>query len=173
MRLRLLLSLLFLLAMPATAAYKWTMPDGSVIFSDQRPHPDAEQITLLPTQTFTPPPLSSMQANKQPTAAEQPPPLYTSLTITRPADEQTIRENSGDISVLIALEPALLTQKGHKIIIKLDGETIITTTSTQSLLPNVDRGSHTLTATIIDKEGAALISSDERIFYLHRVSILH
>ncbi|MCF6324856.1 MAG: DUF4124 domain-containing protein [Gammaproteobacteria bacterium] len=173
MHLRLLLILAFLFAMPAIAAYKWTMPDGSVIFSDQPPHPDAEKITLLPTQTFSAPPIPKQAVEIKPDAETRDIATYSSLQIAQPANEATIRDNSGNITVSVSSEPPLFIKKGHQITLLLDGVTISTSTSAQTMLPNIDRGSHTLRATIIDKEGTALITSNDSIFYLHRVSILH
>ena len=173
MHLRLLLVLAFLFAMPVTAAYKWTMPDGSVIFSDQPPHPDAEKITLPPTQTFSAPPIPKQAPDKKPATEAKAAFTYSSLQIAQPANDDTIRDNTGSITVSISSEPPLQTEKGHQITIELDGVAIATTTSTQLLLPNVDRGSHTLRATITDKEGTALTTSNESQFHLLRVSVRH
>jgi len=173
MHLRLLLILAFLFAVPAMAAYKWTMPDGSVIFSDQPPHPDAEKITLPPAQTFSAPPIPKQAADIKPDSEVRDSTTYSSLQIAQPVNDETIRDNSGNIAISVSSEPSLLIKKGHQITILLDGVAISTSTSTQTVLPNIDRGSHTLRATIIDKEGTALITSNESIFYLHRVSVLH
>ncbi len=173
MHLRLLLALLFLFALPATAAYKWTMPDGSVVFSDQPPHPDAEKIILPKTQTFTPPPIPKIAPQKKPETKVATTPPYSSLQITLPAHDQTIHDNSGKISVSVVAEPALSTTDEHQIMIELDGVSTITTAAMQAVLTNVDRGRHTLRAHIIDKEGTSLISTKENTFHLRRVSVLH
>ncbi len=49
---RLFFLLTLIVAMPATSAYKWTAPDGTVVFSDSPPHPDAEEIKLPLTPTI-------------------------------------------------------------------------------------------------------------------------
>lgn len=172
MHLRLLLALLFLFAIPASAAYKWTMPDGSVIFSDQPPHPDAEKVTLPTTQTFTAPPIPKPKPQNKTTTEEVPaPPTYISLKISQPAPDQTFHDNTGNISVNVAIDPALNTERGHQIVIELDGIAVATTASMPAVLPNVDRGSHTLRARVIDKEGTTLASSEESSFHLFRVSV--
>ncbi len=173
MHLRLLLALLFFFAVPASAAYKWTMPDGSVIFSDQPPHPDAEKVTLPKTQTFTAPPIPKTIPQKQLETKTPTVPAYSNLQISLPADDQTIHDNTGNITVTVVVEPELNTKHGDQITIALDGVTTVTTTSMSAVLTNIDRGSHTLRTHIIDKEGTTLISSEERTFHLRRVSIRH
>lgn len=169
---RLFLIAALLIALPISAAYKWTMPDGSVLFSDTPPHPDAEKVTLPTSQMFTPPPIS--KKNPPPTEKKpQTPPLYSSLAIIQPENDQTIRNNNGDISVGINATPSLKLDLDHKFLIELDGTTILSTTTPQTLLSNIDRGSHTLRAHIADQAGAILITSDEIRFHLHKVSILH
>ena len=168
-----LLILALLFSMPASAAYKWTMPDGSVIFSDQPPHPDAEKITLTPTQTFTAPPITAKASDQKADTEAKPAPSYSSLLITQPANDESIFDNTGNIAVAFSSEPPLLSSEGHQISVKLDGTIVATTTAAQVLLPNVDRGSHTLRVAIVDKAGAELITSDESIFHLRRTSILH
>jgi len=173
MHLRLLLALLFLFAMPASAAYKWTMPDGSVIFSDQPPHPDAEKITLPPAQTFTAPPIPKPKPQNKAATEVPAPPAYVSLKISQPTQEQTFRDNTGNISVSVAIEPALNTQRGHQIVIELDGATVATTASMPVVLLNVDRGSHVVRARVIDNKGTTLVTSEARTFYLFRTSVNH
>jgi len=173
MYLRLFFITALLFSLPATAAYKWTMPDGSVIFSDTPPHPDAEKITLPPTQTFTSPPTKKSSEQTPPEEKPLPPALYSSLQITLPENDQTIRDNTGSVSISITSDPPLIAQRNHKIIIELDGSTIITTTSPEAVLSNIDRGTHTLRAHIADKNGAILISSTESQFHLRRMSALH
>jgi len=174
MRLGLLLTLLFLFVMPATAAYKWIAPDGSVSFSDHPPHPDAEKVPLPATQTFTPAPIKPQNSTANPGAeAEKKVALYNSVTISSPVHDTTIRDNTGNITVTVAIDPKLLIKQGHKITIELDGAVVATTTSGQATLGNVDRGSHTLRATIVDANDTALTSSNVSTFHLHRASARH
>jgi hypothetical protein len=178
MRLGLLLTLLFLFVMPATAAYKWIAPDGSVSFSDHPPHPDAEKVPLSDTQTFTPAPIKPQKSATKPDAeaeaeAEKKIALYNSVTVSSPAHDATIRDNTGNITVTVAVDPKLRIKQGHKVSIELDGAVVATTTSGQATLSNVDRGSHTLRATIVDREGKILSSSSANTFHLHRASTRH
>ena len=176
MRLGLLLTLLFLFVMPATAAYKWIAPDGSVSFSDHPPHPDAEKVPLSAPQTFTPTPIKPQKSAIKPEAeadAEKKLAQYNSVTISSPAHDATIRDNTGNITVTVVIDPNLRIKRGHKVTIELDGIVMATTTSGQATLSNIDRGSHTLRATVVDRDGKALSSSSANTFHLHRASIRH
>jgi len=173
MRLGLLLTLLSLFVMPASAAYKWIAPDGSVTFSDHPPHPDAEQVPLSDTQTFTPAPITPAKPTVKPKSEIEESTSYSSITITRPAHDESIRDNAGNITVTVAIDPKLRIKRGHKVTVELDGAVVATTTSGQITLSNVDRGSHTLRATIVDRDGKTLSSSSANTFHLHRASIHH
>ena len=173
MRLGLLLTLLLLFVMPATAAYKWIAPDGSVSFSDHPPHPDAEKVPLPAPQTFTPVPITPPKPTVKSKTEIEKTASYSSVTITQPAHDESIRDNTGNITVTVAIDPKLLIKRGHQITIELDGAVVATTTSGQTTLSNVDRGSHTLRATIIDADGKILSSSSASTFHLHRASSRH
>ncbi len=64
----------------------------------------------------------------------------------------------------------LNTKLKHKIVIELDGAAVATTTTTQTLLTNLDRGTHTLRARVIDEQKRTLIAHEIK-FHLRRQSI--
>ena len=170
---RLLLFLLFglMCAYAQADVYKQELPDGTVIFSDQ-PGPDAEKIEIPKLQTFPPPPQPvfiepEIKPGKKSAIG------YNKITITAPANEATIRENSGKVEINVAIEPSLQTQAGHKVLVTMDGKAIgDPATTLQYTLDNVDRGTHTLQASILDASGTPLMTSATVTFYLKRHSIL-
>ncbi|MBL1261811.1 MAG: DUF4124 domain-containing protein [Thiotrichaceae bacterium] len=172
MRLGLLLTLLLLLTAPVTAAYKWIAPDGSVSFADHPQHPDAEQITLPPPQTFSPPPITPHTPSTKPPPKKDAP-FYHSITITQPIHDESIRNNAGNISISVSVSPQLQTKQGHQIVITVDGKAITTNTTGRATLLNVDRGTHTIRASIIHHNGTPLISSGASTFHLQRTSVRH
>lgn len=162
------------LALPTlvlAAVYKHVGPDGQIVYSDQ-PQPGAEEIKI--DVVPTPPAPSAAQ-----TAADPDPDIdsqtdfagYTRLTVTRPENDATVRENSGIVAVEIALEPALQVEAGHKIAVSLDGTTLPDISSTSTFqVSNVDRGTHSLLVSVLDANGAALISSASVTFHMKRES---
>lgn len=171
MKLFLILMLSLSCGLAQAAVYKRVLPDGSVIFSDQ-PGPDAEEIETPKPQTFTPPPTSTIIA-PQTNSDKKPSAPYASLTITTPVHDETIRDNTGNVSVSVSIEPPLQTQAAHKILIKLDGQVVGRPSTTQQLtLENVDRGTHTVQASVLNATGNTLLDSESVTFHMKRESTL-
>lgn len=186
----------FYLPMNAAAAiYKWVGPNGQIIYSDE-PRPGAKEIEIAPDP---PPPLPEVIAAPPvldaaplaplppgdvtaPLQTDTPAPLtvpkpplagYSQLLIVSPANNQAVRENNGDVGVELALQPDLDIDAGHRITLILDGRQLpVAQISPLFNLANVDRGSHTLQALIINGQGTVLARSDQIIFHLQRVSAL-
>ena len=97
---------------------------------------------------------------------------YTSLVITQPAAEETIHDNTGTLAVELALSPALQIEQGHRIKLLLDGTAMPVTGTTSLTLTEIDRGAHTLQASVEDQSGAVLIVSEPVSFYMWRASAL-
>jgi len=171
MRLFLILILSLSCGLAQAAIYKRVLPDGSVVFSDQ-PGPDAEKIETPKAQTFTPPPKSTIIAPQTSPDKKASAP-YARLTITTPAHDETIRDNTGNVTINVGIEPPLQTQAAHKILIRLDGKAIGNPATTQQLtLENVDRGTHTIQASVLDASGSTLLDSGTVTFHLKRESTL-
>ncbi len=160
-------------AVAAAEIYRWKDDEGNVIYSDV-PQPGAEKVELnepiiLPAQ---PVPGSSSFSRKR---KEKPPAKpYESVSITRPADEQTIRDNIADINVAISVRPALQAGFGHQLQLLFDGQRVGKPGRKMSfVLPGVDRGAHTLEAVILDRNGQVAARSPITTFFVHKISILH
>jgi len=97
---------------------------------------------------------------------------YTSLAITQPAAEETIHDNTGTLTVELALTPALQTEQGHRIKLLLDGTAMPVTGTTNLTLAGIDRGAHILQAAVEDSSGEILIMSEPVSFYMWRASAL-
>ena len=97
---------------------------------------------------------------------------YTSLAITQPAAEETIHDNTGTLVVELRLVPALQIEQGHRIKLLLDGSAMPITETTSLVFTEIDRGAHTLQATVEDKSGVVLIKSEPVNFYMWRASAL-
>ncbi len=96
---------------------------------------------------------------------------YTEIAIIQPGDDETIHDNNGTLEVALTLSPAL--QDGHKIKLFLDGEARPgIRPSTHFSLTNIDRGTHSLQAAVIDRSGRTLIVSAPVAFHMWRASVL-
>ncbi|MGQ0657167.1 MAG: DUF4124 domain-containing protein [Chromatiales bacterium] len=156
---------LFSAVAPAdTELYKWTDEGGIVHFSDQ-PGPGAEKIRVRDVPTIAAPPLQDIAAPKD-TAGFH----YQAMAITSPPNNGTVRDNSGAVNVSVELVPPLRSDLGHSIRVSLDGQTQ-GGAATQFAFANVDRGTHSVKAAVLDKAGKTLMHSSSS-FTLHRASRL-
>ncbi len=168
---KVIIPVLLLLATPALAdVYKTVTPDGEVIYSDVKTR-GAKQMNVPKAQTYTPPPLP-VPVN-QPVVPEEKA-AYSTFTIDSPVNEETIRDNLGNISLLVTLEPELVAKDGHRIQYFLDGKPHgRKTVDLQKTLVNVERGEHQLSAVVVDNDGKVIIDSEPVTIYLKRESIKH
>lgn len=166
-----LISLALLLASFTIHAeiYRGVDKEGNVFYSDKE-QPNAE---LIPTPTPNAITMPKFEAKKPVTEdAEKNP--YQSFAIVSPANNATIRNNAGNISISLSLLPALDTKNNHRIIIYLDGQVAISaTTELMVQLANISRGNHTLSAKVIDEKGKQLIISKTTTINMKRSSSQH
>ncbi|MCF6337731.1 MAG: DUF4124 domain-containing protein [Gammaproteobacteria bacterium] len=163
-----LLVLSVAIAAPAMAEiYKRTNPDGSVEFTDVPRSDDEKPVPLSPMSTFKTTPVPQQ---KRTSTARADAKKYSVISVTSPANETTIRDNTGMVTVNVSLSPAL--RSGHKLVLLVDGEQKGESRSGSFTLNNLDRGSHSLVAQVVDKAGKALISSAPVTIYLFRQSVI-
>lgn len=163
------LILLLLLVNPLyCAVYKWTDSSGDVHFSD-KPHPGAEKIDLPEVQTFSAPPVEKNTGvpSSSPDIKDV---NYKKISIIQPADQATIRNNQGMVSVIVQIEPEL--QVGDKLQLIYDG-TAVGEPQKQPLfsLKDVYRGSHTISVQVLDKKGKVLGTSQTVTFFMHQARV--
>ena len=145
--------------------YKIIGADGTVTYSD-KPSKGAEEVEVPLGSTYTPaarPPYTTptpRETTKKPKET-----TYSALTIESPANDATIRDNTGNVSINIVFSPALA--KDHQIQFLIDGNLASSGSSTSTTLSNLDRGTHELTVRIVDGAGEVLVSQSS-IFHLKR-----
>jgi hypothetical protein len=161
-----LLILLLLAGSAHAEVYKSINADGEVVYSDT-PTQGAEAVKLPDLPTYTPPavtPSTSSAKEVVETAA------YEDFVFVKPEDDATVRNNQGIINAELKLTPVL--RRVHRIQFYLDGEAYGEPgKSTRTIMSNVDRGEHSLTASVLDADGDTLISADPVIVHLHRETI--
>lgn len=172
--------MLFVLAAPSWAAvYTWTDANGNKVFSDQ-PHPDGKSVELGPVNTIEPPPVSSSSTNRSASGgrdSQQQPQQsnYQRLAITSPANDEPVRANDGQLTLTVETDPPL--QNNHLLRAEVDGAPVSVAvpgngaTSHQLMLNNVDRGSHSISAVIIDARGQVLQRSSPLEIHVQRTSL--
>ena len=167
---KLLLFMLLLCSSAHADVYKSINAAGEVVYSDT-PTKGAEVLEMPELPTYSPPAVTesaSAPATAEPTATA----VYSELVFVKPEDDATIRDNRGIINAELKLVPALRIRSNHRIQFYLDGEPHGEPgTSTRTIMANVDRGEHNLSASVLDSDGDVVISSDFVIVHLHRQTI--
>jgi hypothetical protein len=160
----------------ASRIYKTVDANGNVVFTDIPPKDGeaGEAMTIENPNTFQPAAPESREqwivdsADENTEGAEAAAFTYQSLTISAPTSDEAIRENAGNVNVVANVVPEL--QTGHRVRILMDGKPEQAAARAVFMLPNVDRGSHSVQAEVIDDTGKVLITSSSTTFHLQRVA---
>ncbi len=165
-----------LCALPLHAAqpiHKWVDDKGVVHFSDRLSEGvDSEQLemSVIDSSSATPEAVITPQEKANRDAALTAIESYR-MTVTSPANGETLRENSGLVKVAASVTPEPTSPYVMKIM--LDGQEFGRYDNTLSAeLANIERGMHPLNVQVLDESGKILASSTTVTFYLFRVSAL-
>ena len=164
-----LLSALSGTAASAAPAWTWVDAEGTRHYSD-RPVPGAEQVELAGAQAFGA--TRATRAARQGDAAGVPGAAYQSIEVTSPAEQETLWNIGTNLPVQVRFQPAL--QPGHRYDLLYDGQRRNLNTSTPRVtLPDVFRGQHSLQVVVIDSDGAEIMRSPARVFFVQQTSTLN
>ena len=159
------------LILPLAAApqeiYRWVDKDGIVHYSDQPGSPNAELITVVAPNAYESSG-DSASSTQPPTDDGRDSPLYGSLEIVQPSQDQVFFGSNTTVNVVTSLEGEL--QPEHTILMYVDGELRYTIGGVVSLM-NLPRGSHFVRAVVFDNNTRqALISSPQVTFHIRQAS---
>lgn len=147
--------------------YRVIDAQGRVSYTDTPPKDgEAEPVTLREINTQP-----AMESGKAaPTAKDTAAVPYTRVEIVSPANDTTVEPGQLNVVVQLQLEPAL--QAGHKIQFYLDdapqGPAAVTTAIT---LGDLERGSRSIRAAVVDAQGAPVAQSNAVVIHVKRPSV--
>jgi hypothetical protein len=171
MRFLILISLLVFSIICSAEIYMTTDKNGNILYSDA-PAKGAEKIILpdaaLPTPATIAPTIPTMntaeKTPKTPSETSQNVP-YTKFIIGVPTDKETIT-NQPTIPVVFLIDPDL--QKGDTIQLYLDGTPIKSPEAKTSFeLTNIERGTHQLSAALLDSNSNTIKETQTITIYIH------
>lgn len=150
------------------AVYKTVDKEGNVSYSDS-PDKSAEELDLppVPVINISPSPHLNLTPKQEKKQGQW---TYTQLTIKKPQSNATIRNNAGNISVALLIDPPL--RESDTILLKSNGKEVGRGRSNTLAITQMNRGSHALQAIIINANGEILSSSETITFHLQRQSQL-
>lgn len=167
MRVAAILAAMLSLAAAPQDIYRWVDKDGVVHYSDQPGSPDAELVELSDPTSYQPEaaPDESSSSSRTP---QMPAMQYDSLVITSPAADQTFFGGPVRVNVSAALGGPL--QPEHQLVFYVDDIRRNPTSGQGLALENVSRGTHYVRASVIDADGAAVITSEQIAFHVQQRS---
>jgi hypothetical protein len=168
-------AVLFLIctSMVQAQIYQWRDEQGNLHFSDTAPENSesrqrVKEIEVNPV--FTVPaykvPVESRSKEKKHSSQ----PIYKHFRINQPTDDSTLRDNAGDVTVALSVDPPLRRQ--DSIVLFMDDRQVAEGQQTRFQLSNIDRGTHTLFAEIRGHSGEKRKRTDPVEFSLLRASII-
>ena len=149
--------------------------EGNVTFTDE-PDTKAELIELeeLPTYEALPIPVAvPVENTASPDEAEATAkkPKYK-ISVMSPEQNQSIWEGGGIFTATVSVQPELNANRADQVQFKLDGKSISGPQPGLSYtFENIERGSHILAVSVVDKNGKVLKTSKSILFHMHRNSI--
>jgi hypothetical protein len=152
--------------------YKSVDEHGNVTYTDKgsdkaKPVEPPGLTTYQPAPQHTQPP----DTEAKPSTGKKGVTSYSNISVSSPRNNDTLRENSGNVVVKVDLSPALDVDAGHQLVALLDGKSIASAQGGEITLQNVDRGSHTVAVRVTDKAGRTLKESRAITFHLQRQSV--
>ncbi|MGC4027250.1 MAG: DUF4124 domain-containing protein [Steroidobacteraceae bacterium] len=158
-------------ALQAADTWRWVDANGVVHYSDV-PVPGAERVDLgsrvvRPKNPDPPRPVASAAVARDTAAAFAP---YTRCAVIAPANDEVF-QGVQDIAVSVDVAPAL--RAGHRIEVQMNGSPVADwPAGAQSYtLPQVFRGSYSLTVRVLDAQGTQLCSGPPSSFHVRQASI--
>jgi hypothetical protein len=169
--------LLLLLVLPFSLQadiYRSVDSNGNVSYTDE-PNNQAELIELeeLPTYEATPIPVLPVEATPAPVEEDEPlkKPKYK-ISIMSPEQNQSIWTGGGVLTVSVSVQPELNANRADKVQFKLDGKKAgEPQTALSYTFESIERGSHILTVSVVDKKGNVIKTSKSVLFHMHRNSV--
>ncbi len=167
---KLLLTLAVLgLVLPSVASaklYKCKDGQGEVIYTDKACDVGkGEELKLAPYSTYTPtivPIPAAANVEQQDPAAS-----YKVFEIIKPKNDKLLSSNTGRVNVTFRIDGPLLSLKGHKFAIALDGKKLKSRGVTNQIrLDSVNPGTHTLQVFVVDAEDKVVKSSNIVTFHM-------
>ncbi len=153
-----------------STGYKIVHPDGTVEFTDDATR-GGEEIKLRGVQAVGAP-IDEGKTERRPIKKQAPETKkasgYSSLSILSPRSEETVW--FVDTGILVSVSPTPPLSPEDTVVIELDGIVAARGKSTSLNVGLVYRGTHTVSARIIDAGGKTIISSPPVTFFLKQRS---
>ena len=173
MKIALVLILTTLAFVANAELFKWKDADGNLIYSDQPPpgtdkaesevtKEELPQIIAVPAPKPTTTTTSSSKAQSSKASRNR------ELTIIEPAHDTAVRENAGNVRISVRVVPENFAETGGILAIYMDEQEVSKGSQTSVQLQNIDRGTHTIKAELMNASGYVVKATRPTVFHLQR-----
>ena len=163
------IALLFIsLCVSADTIYKKVNQDGSVAYSDQ-PFAGAQAINVTISKQTQLPTTHSLSNRHTTKSAHNALPAYA-IGITSPLNGQTVRNNNGELTIMVQTTPQFDDNYLIQIFINNTPHSE-PSQLTVFKLKNIDRGEIKIKVQLLTIDGNILATSPETLVYLHRATV--
>ena len=144
--------------------YKYLDENGNIAYSDKPVHGAQKlKIKLRPTPESDVA-QQSAEALEDDDGNSKEVTSYESLELLTPNDDKVVSDRSGSVQVVLLPTPRLSST--HELVITVDGKDISRGRHANLNLSQVSRGTHTVSARILDANGTTMISSPTATFHV-------
>ena len=152
--------------------YEWKDADGVTHYSDY-PAPGARKIVLngAPPGTTATKPATTPAAAKPAAQSAASEVVYDRLEIWSPENGASFFEPDSVIGIRIRAEPEV--GPTHRLLTYLDGKLLSGENATEHSVTNVERGVHSVTSVIVNRDGKELIRSAPVVFHMKQTSVVN
>jgi hypothetical protein len=160
-------------AFAATTVYKWVDDNGVTHYSDQ-PHENAAKVEVREPTTFSAksgPASAVARASQGASAGTAPAAAYQSCSLSQPTPDQVFL-SVYSVTVVVNTSPSL--RPGDRVVVTLDGRPLTdqAAAATSITINPIDRGTHSVEATIQDSTGQTVCSTSSATFHVRQASLL-
>ena len=168
-----ILSLCYIASAMAQDFYKVVKPDGSIEYTQNPPAENAKPVDLPGLSVISPEKkLTEYKPEAAKTSAvaiEEPKRNYRGVSITSPLNEASIWGTGATVTVEVSLPGPLFEDDTVQLI--LDGEKLPAKTATTFELKEIDRGEHTVRATILDNRSQVVANTQAVTFHMKQATV--
>lgn len=153
----------------AATVYKWVDERGVTHYSDQ-PHPQAQELDVQPKNLVSTPAEQATGTGSTTQPAAPSGPTYRCDLIRPEPDEVFL--NTSTISARVQVDPQLAPN--DQIAIAVDGKRVQNqpTRGTEFVIPDVERGTHTLMIAVYDGSGKNQLCTTQTVtFHVRQPSV--
>ena len=145
--------------------YKYIDENGQVAYGD-KPVEGAKRMSIQLRPTPVPEENKAQAEELANAGANEEVASYESLELLTPTQEKVVSDRSGSVQVILLPTPRL--SRTHELVISVDGKDISRGRHANLNLSQVSRGTHIVSARILDANGTVMISSPSVTFHVQK-----